>query len=183
MRAEAEEVRAERAGGHGGKYGPRPRVAAKRRKNAQRILRQLLVVAECRWAMLVWRWPSISSPALSIRRTLHCSMRCARPELDARLTLPADLSAAHPGDVVLGRLDVTPTLEGVEPGMWELRRAKAARDSRPQRARSAARGARQAHDGDPALGRRRSPSPDGARGRPLPSAHAHAAFRGEAAIR
>ena len=45
--------------------------------------------------------------------------------LDARLTLPADLSAAHPGDVVLGRLDVTPTLEGVEPGMWELRRAKA----------------------------------------------------------
>ena len=45
--------------------------------------------------------------------------------LDARLTLPADLSAAHRGDVVLGRLDVTPTLEGVEPGMWELRRAKA----------------------------------------------------------
>ena len=80
MRAEAEEVRAERAGGHGGKYGPRSRVAAKRRKNAQRILRQLLVVAECRWAMLVWRWPSISSPALSIRRTLRCSMRCARPD-------------------------------------------------------------------------------------------------------
>jgi RimK family alpha-L-glutamate ligase len=45
--------------------------------------------------------------------------------LDARLTLPCDLAAAHPGDVVLGRLDVTQSLEGVEPGMWELRRAKA----------------------------------------------------------
>ena len=44
--------------------------------------------------------------------------------LDARLTMPADLSAAHPGDVVLGRLDVMPTLEGVEPGMAHLRRAK-----------------------------------------------------------
>jgi RimK family alpha-L-glutamate ligase len=45
--------------------------------------------------------------------------------VDARLTLPVDLRAAHPGDIVLGRLDVTRNLEGVEPGMWELRRAKA----------------------------------------------------------
>jgi RimK family alpha-L-glutamate ligase len=44
--------------------------------------------------------------------------------VDARLTLPVDLRAAHPGDIVLGRLDVTRNLEGVEPGMWELRRAK-----------------------------------------------------------
>jgi len=44
---------------------------------------------------------------------------------EARLTLPTDLRTARPGDVVLGRLDVTPSLEGVEPGMWELRRAKA----------------------------------------------------------
>jgi RimK family alpha-L-glutamate ligase len=45
--------------------------------------------------------------------------------VDARLTPPTDLGCAHPGDVALGRLDVMPTLEGVEPGMWELRRAKA----------------------------------------------------------
>jgi RimK family alpha-L-glutamate ligase len=45
--------------------------------------------------------------------------------VEARLTLPADLASVHPGDVVLGRLDVTPNLEGVEPGMWELRRAEA----------------------------------------------------------
>jgi len=45
--------------------------------------------------------------------------------VDARLTPPEDLNDAHPGDVALGRLDVMPTLEGVEPGMWELRRAEA----------------------------------------------------------
>jgi RimK family alpha-L-glutamate ligase len=45
--------------------------------------------------------------------------------VDARLTPPEDLNDARPGDVALGRLDVMPTLEGVEPGMWELRRAEA----------------------------------------------------------
>ncbi|HEX9416837.1 MAG TPA: hypothetical protein VF895_09055 [Gaiellaceae bacterium] len=44
--------------------------------------------------------------------------------IDARLTPGADLAGARPGDVALGRLDVLPTLEGVETGMWELRRAK-----------------------------------------------------------
>ena len=45
-------------------------------------------------------------------------------EIDARLTPPADLGSAKPGDVALGRLDVLPSLEGIESGMWELRRAK-----------------------------------------------------------
>src|SRR5919198_5636355 len=44
--------------------------------------------------------------------------------LDATLTPPAELDRARPGDVALGRLDVLPTLEGVEPGMWSLTRAK-----------------------------------------------------------
>jgi [lysine-biosynthesis-protein LysW]---L-2-aminoadipate ligase len=44
--------------------------------------------------------------------------------MDARHTPPTELGKARPGDVALGRLDVLPTLEGVEAGMWELRRAK-----------------------------------------------------------
>jgi [lysine-biosynthesis-protein LysW]--L-2-aminoadipate ligase len=39
--------------------------------------------------------------------------------------LPADLASALPGDVALGRIDVMQTLEGVEPGMSQLRRARA----------------------------------------------------------
>lgn len=45
--------------------------------------------------------------------------------VDARLTPPEELLEARPGDLALGRLDVLSTLEGVEPGMWELRRAEA----------------------------------------------------------
>lgn len=44
--------------------------------------------------------------------------------IDARMTPPDDLGKARPGDVALGRLDILPSLEGVEAGMWELRRAK-----------------------------------------------------------
>jgi RimK family alpha-L-glutamate ligase len=44
--------------------------------------------------------------------------------VDAKLTPPADLGRLRPGDVALARLDVLPSLGGVEVGMHELERAQ-----------------------------------------------------------
>jgi [lysine-biosynthesis-protein LysW]--L-2-aminoadipate ligase len=52
---------------------------------------------------------------------------CRELGVPARL-LPADLAVRRPrpGDIVLGRVDVSPTLDGVEPGLTSLRRLEEA---------------------------------------------------------
>jgi RimK family alpha-L-glutamate ligase len=46
--------------------------------------------------------------------------------IEAELTLPTEtLGRLGPGDAALARLDVLPTLDGIEPGTWELARLEA----------------------------------------------------------
>jgi RimK family alpha-L-glutamate ligase len=44
--------------------------------------------------------------------------------LEAGWLPAAQIGLLRPGDVVIGRFDVRPTLDGVEEGIWELRRAR-----------------------------------------------------------
>jgi [lysine-biosynthesis-protein LysW]--L-2-aminoadipate ligase len=61
----------------------------------------------------------IGKPSLTNARL---AAACARAGLDARVLAPGEL-VARPGEVALGRLDVRPTLDGVEDGLWRLQAA------------------------------------------------------------
>ena len=68
------------------------------------------------------RWPVAGRPTASNEALVD-----ALGELGLRSVLakPTQMRALAPrGDVVLGRLDVRKTLDGVEDGIWDLRRAE-----------------------------------------------------------
>jgi RimK family alpha-L-glutamate ligase len=53
-------------------------------------------------------------------------VEAAPPGIEAAIYAPTEtLGRVHPGDVALSRLDVLPTLDGIEPGTWDLARLEA----------------------------------------------------------
>lgn len=71
-----------------------------------------------------WPWRRLFIAAGSPTPTnLGLAAAAERLGLDAAIVSPGDLhAAAAPGDVVLGRIDVLPTLDGPQPGLAALRR-------------------------------------------------------------
>ena len=104
---------------------------------------------------VVAQTPSPTNDALVRAGLAHGADWCAA---DAR---PRRSSTLEPGDCAIGRIDVLPTLDGVDDGPLGARRARGARGHRAQRRAVAARGPRQAPH-----------RPAAAQGRAAASAHA-----------
>lgn len=66
--------------------------------------------------LAAWRLTETNASLLAAARRLGIVAEWLPPDLIARLLAP--------GDTVLSRLDVRPTLDGVETGIWELNRAQ-----------------------------------------------------------